>query len=72
MEKILKFAVGTPIFIGMVLLKLLGWVLVLFLEFWREIIGYVLIACAGIALAFIFPWILILYALIAGMALINR
>jgi len=41
------------------------------IENFGKIIGYTLIAVALIALAFVFPWILILYCLGIGGALIG-
>lgn len=41
------------------------------MENWRKLIGYPLIAVGLISLAFVIPWILILYCLGIGGALIR-
>lgn len=41
-------------------------------DYWKRVIGYILIGVGLTALALVFPWILILYALTAGVMFIQR
>lgn len=51
--------------------KLIGEIIWWVLENWRKLIGYPIIGIGLIALAFVFPWILIVYCLGIGMHLIS-
>jgi len=52
--------------------KLIGELIWWLRENWGKILGYPLIIAGLLALAVVFPWILILYALVLGHALISR
>lgn len=56
----------------LLVLKIVYLLYTLIRDYWKRVIGYILIGGGLIALAFIFPWILILYALTAGVMFIQR
>lgn len=56
----------------LLLLKIVYLLYTLIRDYWKRVIGYILICAGIIALAVVFPWILILYALVIGHALISR
>ncbi len=56
----------------LLLVKIVYLLYTLVRDYGKQFVGYILIIGAGIALAVVFPWILILYALVLGHALISR
>lgn len=56
----------------LLVLKIVYLLYTLIRDYGKQFIGYILIFGAAIAIAVVFPWVLILYALMLGHALISR